>query len=195
MTGGALHPCRDGLRLLTASRPAGKKTARNGVGTMQILIETLTDSDEETAAALLRLVQSAFAAHTGRIDPPSSALGDTVETLREKLARENAAVADLAGRLVGCVFYVPDDHDLYFSKLAVSPDYQGHGIASRLIGHVERQAAAAGLNRVTLGVRIALPDNVRFFESLGYRISEETTHPGFAAPTSYTMAKRISPPV
>lgn len=162
---------------------------------MKISIETRTDWGEQTVADLLALVRSAFAAHRGRIDPPSSVLGDTVQTLREKLAVENAAVADQAGRIVGCVFYVPKGDDLYFSKLAVSPDFQGRGIARRLIGHVEQQAAEAGLGRVTLGVRIALPDNVGFFEGLGYRIVGETTHPGFAAPTSYTMAKRISPSV
>jgi hypothetical protein len=46
---------------------------------------------------------------------------------------------------------------------------------------------------VTLGVRIALPENVALFTALGYREISREAHAGFSEPTSITMEKRILP--
>jgi ribosomal protein S18 acetylase RimI-like enzyme len=66
-------------------------------------------------------------------------------------------------------------------------------LARRLVAAVEAAAMAAGAAAVTLGVRIALPENVALFTALGYREISREAHAGFSEPTSITMEKRILP--
>jgi hypothetical protein len=40
-------------------------------------------------------------------------------------------------------------------------------------------------------VRILLPDNVAFFESLGFTRTDARAHPGFDHPTYYVMVLRV----
>jgi hypothetical protein len=45
---------------------------------------------------------------------------------------------------------------------------------------------------MTLRVRLALPENERLFERLGFRRVGVETHEGFDAPTVAVMEKRLS---
>lgn len=71
------------------------------------------------------------------------------------------------------------------------PEYQGKGIAKKLIGTVEDAAILEGCDRVTLDVRIVLKENIKFFRSLGYSITKTESHEGFTESTYYEMAKNI----
>ncbi len=92
---------------------------------------------------------------------------------------------------MGCVLAVRQGQDLYLRRFAVHPGFRRHGIASRLLTEVERHARASGARALTLGVRIALPDNFRFFTTHGFREVGREAHPGFDHPTSINMAKRL----
>ena len=153
-----------------------------------IAIEATVDA-EALAPELLALVQAAFEGLRGRLEPESSALRETLGTIRDKARREAVALARLDGRLAGCAFYRREGDDLYIGKLAVRPEQRRRGIAGRLIGFVEQQAALQGCARVTLEVRIALPDNIRLFESHGFRAYATGSYEGFAQPTYLKMAK------
>jgi len=100
-------------------------------------------------------------------------------------------VAETGRRLVGCVLATPRRGDLYLGRFAVHPDFRRHGIASRLLAEAERHARATGATALTLGVRIALPENFRYFAARGFREIGREAHPGFDHPTSITMAKRL----
>jgi hypothetical protein len=56
---------------------------------------------------------------------------------------------------------------------------------------VERHACEAGYPAVILGVRLELPDNVRFYARRGYRIVGEERHPGYNAPTFAWLRKDL----
>jgi GNAT superfamily N-acetyltransferase len=73
----------------------------------------------------------------------------------------------------------------------VHPDFRRHGIAGRLLAEAERHARATGATALTLGVRIALPENARYFAARGFRETGREAHPGFDHPTSINMAKRL----
>ncbi|NJN55733.1 MAG: GNAT family N-acetyltransferase, partial [Anaerolineae bacterium] len=108
---------------------------------------------------------------------------------------ETLWLAEGDGRIVACIFAKPHPQnppDLYFGRLGVLPAYQRQGLARHLIEVVEGQAARGqGFQRVVLAVRIALPQNVRYFQSLGYEITGTGTHKGYEEPTFFTMAKGV----
>jgi len=147
----------------------------------------------EDAAAILTVIQLAFAQYEGKLVPQSGAARETVETVTARLARENCVMALREERLVGCLFYEHLGDHLYFGRLAVLPEQQGRGVARRLVGEVEAVALAAGIATVALDVRIALPGNAALFAALGYREVSRHAHPGFADPTSIRMEKRVGP--
>jgi len=61
-------------------------------------------------------------------------------------------------------------------------------VARRLVAAVEALAVENGRRRVTLGVRLALPENIALFRALGYVETGRKAHPGFTQPTSMDMA-------
>lgn len=156
--------------------------------------------NESDCEAVLGILQAAFGACQG-LDPPSGVTRETVDALREKLTQETLWLAEeddesevASGRPVACVFTKPHQQypdALYFGRLAVLPAYQRQGIARRLIAVVEQQAREQGFRRVVLGVRTALPDNVRYYQSLGYDIIGSGTHQGYTEPTYYRMGKFV----
>jgi GNAT superfamily N-acetyltransferase len=100
-------------------------------------------------------------------------------------------VAEASGQLLGCVLATRQGESLYLGRFAVHPDFRRHGIASRLLAEAERHARATGATALTLGVRIALPDNFRYFAAHGFREIGREAHAGFDHPTSINMAKRL----
>jgi ribosomal protein S18 acetylase RimI-like enzyme len=93
---------------------------------------------------------------------------------------------------VGCVFYEQREDYVYLGRLAVLPTYRRRGIAHTLIGYVEERARSAGLARVRLGVRTALPQMRASYERMGYRLIEERAHPGYEQPTYVILERDVS---
>jgi hypothetical protein len=59
------------------------------------------------------------------------------------------------------------------------------------VAEVEALAAAAGRDRVRLGVRLNLPRNREFFERLGYRQVALDSHTGAPVPTFAWLEKPV----
>ena len=152
---------------------------------------TIRPANPDEGAALAELLHAAFAEQRGRISPESAALSETPESIGTRFAEHSIAVAEQAGRLVGCIFFQRRDDVIYFGRLATLPECRGQGVAGALVDHVEAHARHSGAARVTLGVRIALVENQRYFEARGYREVGRETHAGFTAPTSIRYEKDI----
>lgn len=147
------------------------------------------------APALARLIRAAFAEYRGQLDPPSGAHRENAETLSALLDREHAFVAAAAdGTLLGCVFYDVKRDALYLHRLAVLPQARGQGIGAALVAAVEKTAHSAARAWVTLNVRIALPENRRYYERLGYSVAGSGAHQGYSSPTFWSMRKRLGLP-
>jgi ribosomal protein S18 acetylase RimI-like enzyme len=121
------------------------------------------------------------------IDPPSSALRETVADFAARLQSDTIFVALNSDALIGSICCTPKQDALYIGRLAVRPDWRRRGVASALVDAAKDEAKRRGATRITLGARIALPGNVALFRRHGFAIVRETCHSGFTTPTSYDM--------
>ena len=143
-------------------------------------------SDATRLEELHRFVQDVF--RELPIDPPSSALRETLADFAARLQSDTIFVAlDAGGSLIGSIFCTAHGDALYVGRLAVRPDWRRRGVASKLVEAAKDEARRRGAKRITLGARIALPGNVALFRRHGFVIVRETCHPGFTTPTSYDM--------
>ena len=144
--------------------------------------------------ALLGLIHVAFEELRGRLDPPSGAHAERAGSLNALFERgEQAALAMEGDSAVGCVFFVQTGVEMYAHRLAVLPVARRAGVGSGLMRYVENAAADQGCAYVRVGVRLALAQNIAFFERLGYTAIIEDCHPGYAAPTFAHMVKELGP--
>lgn len=142
---------------------------------------------------LLQLIRQSFAYMDGLINPPSSALTLTVESLEQKAGDEIGFVALRSKRLVGCIFCRPEPPGcLYIGKFAVSPEEQGKGIGRLLMSRAENLARALGYAKLRLETRIELTGNHQRFAAMGFHRIAEGCHPGFERTTFIEMRKRVS---
>jgi len=153
-----------------------------------VVVRTMMAADCCAVAALIR---TAFAAQPVLTDPPPSALRETAATVAAHLAAGSGAIACAAGKIVGSVMWEPKDGGLYLQRLAVEPAWRGRGIARALIAATEAAARRAGQPRLHLATRLVLTANRRLFASYGFVEVALHAHPGYAAPTSVEMEKRL----
>lgn len=140
------------------------------------------------AGWILALIRCAFAAHDGRIDPPSSMHRMRVEDVERQIREGEVWAIEQAA----CLFLTPQADALYLSKLAVVPDARGKGYARRLIDQAEVRAQSLGKPRLRLQTRVELTENHTAFRALGFVEVGDSTHPGFDRPTSLIFERRIA---
>jgi N-acetylglutamate synthase-like GNAT family acetyltransferase len=138
-------------------------------------------------ATVRALIVDAFAYMQGRIDPPSSALRLTAESMAADARQGALLLAELEGVLVGCLFVRPKPDALYIGKLAVRPDLHGRGIGRALVAAARAEARVLDLETLELRTRVELTENHAAFARMGFVKVGETAHSGFDRPTSITM--------
>jgi ribosomal protein S18 acetylase RimI-like enzyme len=151
----------------------------------------LGEASAGDAPLIASLIRAAFAEYRGQLDPPSGAHEETDEAVRRKLQAARAVLARTDGIPVGCVLYEVHPDHVYFFRLAVLPAYRQRGLGRALIGYVEARARERGLERVRLGVRVALPRQRASYERLGYQLVEARSHPGYEQPTYVILEKNL----
>lgn len=134
-------------------------------------------------------MRAAFAEYDGVLAQPSGALRETLEEVRDAMARGGAALAFVDEIPVGCARFVPDGDGIYVGRVAVLPTHRRQGVASALMSFFEEHARHSGKAYVRIGVRESLPSNIALYQSLGYETSRVEPH---GADRSLTMLKRLS---
>jgi predicted N-acetyltransferase YhbS len=146
----------------------------------------------ERAQDVHRLTQAAFEPHR-QLDPPSGAGRESLATVIEVLEAGGGAIAELAGRPVGCLRWrVDEDGDFRVGRLAVEPRLQRRGIGRALMLWAESEALRRGFDGVVVGVRIPLHGNLAFYRGLDYEVTGEHSHDGHERPTWLALRKRLS---
>jgi GrpB-like predicted nucleotidyltransferase (UPF0157 family)/GNAT superfamily N-acetyltransferase len=151
-------------------------------------------------ATLVGIVQGAYFEYLGRLDPPSRAHAESPATIQRLLQTEHALIAHVDGHAAGCVFFAPNERsappgvrEIYLHRLGVLPPWRRRGVGGRLLGAVEAWAEQNGFESVALGVRIAQPENRRYYEARCYRLSAYVAHAGYTRSTAMILRKRIGP--
>ena len=94
--------------------------------------------------------------------------------------REAAWIADLGGRLVGCVFCVAaDEQTAQLRILLVHPTARGHRLGTRLVDTCIRFARDAGYERMRLWTNHPLAAARKIYLSRGFTRIEEEPHHSF----------------
>lgn len=148
--------------------------------------------DSAEIAAVVALIRDSFADYVDRLDPPPSAVRETAESIAALQGREFGLVAEADGAVVGCLFLQRrEGGDIYIARVAVTRAHRRGGVGRALMTAAEAEARRLGGARLTLGVRLALDDNRRFFASLGFVEGALHAHPGYDRPTWVEMTKAI----
>jgi ribosomal protein S18 acetylase RimI-like enzyme len=106
------------------------------------------------------------------------------------MAKGGALLAWNADTVVGSARYEWRPDYLYVGRVAVIPAYRGQGVGSALMRRIEAIAREGGCGEIRLGVRMALPDNLAFYRSLGYEVVQTEPHPR-GGDTVAWMGKRV----
>ncbi len=153
------------------------------------LLRSLVVSDAEAASQVIR---SAFADQLRPTRPPSSALRETAASIAGKIEAGGGVGAWAEARLVGLALWQVAGDSLHIARVSILPERRSEGLSRRLLGMCEDAARARGLSRMTLRVRLELPENERLFERFGFRRVRVEAHEGFDRPTTSVMEKRLS---
>jgi ribosomal protein S18 acetylase RimI-like enzyme len=107
-------------------------------------------------------------------DPPWNR-ADLAVPAKRAVQPELFLVAMDAGCVIGTVLGGYDGHRGWVYALAVKPSHRNLGIATALMGEIERRLAAAGCAKINLQVRASNPGVVAFYRALGYETEERVS--------------------
>ncbi|MBV9286753.1 MAG: GNAT family N-acetyltransferase [Hyphomicrobiales bacterium] len=153
-----------------------------------VIVRALTTAD---AAETAEVVCAAFAAQSRATRPPSSALGETAGSIAGKLEAGGGFGAFADGAPVAVALFRIEGETMQIARVATLPSWRGKGLARELIARCEAAARAAGLRRMSLRVRLELPENERFFASLGFGRRRVEAHQGYDRPTTAVMEREL----
>ena len=151
--------------------------------TPQVGSVVVAEVGPDDAATVLAVIHAAFGARA-QLDPPSTAMEETVESVAAALTGGGGLLATQAGEAVGALLLEPVGDSLLLRRVSVRPDRQHHGVAHALCAAVDDVARRRGFARTHLTARLELPATVRFWMQDNYR---EVARQG----TSLTLAKEL----
>ncbi len=125
---------------------------------------------------MIEVIHSAFSARPP-IDPPSTAIEETAETLAASLQLGSGIFAQVGGRPAGVIIVLPGtDGAARFSRVSVHPELQRHGIASAMVNAAEELAAIQGFKQVELFSRSEFPEFITFWQHRGFVVDRAVPH-------------------
>jgi tRNA threonylcarbamoyladenosine biosynthesis protein TsaE len=135
----------------------------------------VVDATPEHAADVVGVIHHAFTARRV-LDPPSTALSETTETVREALTSYGGVLATVDGHPAGAMLFAGTGDALELRRVSVDPRFQGRGVASAMVGCAEDVAIRRGLRRVRLAARTELPETIVFWQRRGYHQVEQRAY-------------------
>lgn len=117
------------------------------------------------AGALAACIDAAYARYVADgIDLPAVSDG-----LAEDIRDNSVWVAVRGGTVVGGLVLVLRPDHAVLANVAVDPVAAGAGIGRALVDRAEQEARRRGLGHLRLTTHVAIPQNVLFYERLGWR--------------------------
>ncbi|GAA1752792.1 tRNA (adenosine(37)-N6)-threonylcarbamoyltransferase complex ATPase subunit type 1 TsaE [Aeromicrobium alkaliterrae] len=126
------------------------------------------EAGPEHAEVVADIIRRSFAARPV-LDPPSTAVDETAESVGEALATAGGLLVERRGRPMGALLFDESRPGLLgLRRVSVDPEIQSRGVASAMVGVAEDTAEERGKDGIWLHVRSELPDTVRFWERRKY---------------------------
>jgi tRNA threonylcarbamoyladenosine biosynthesis protein TsaE len=122
---------------------------------------------EEAAADVLAVIRDAFGARPP-LDPPTSALSETLESVARELGAYGGLVAELDGRRVGSLIFEPVGTALGLRRFGVLTSAQGSGVAAALVTSAEERARELACDGLRVLARVEMPGTTRFWQHHGF---------------------------
>lgn len=138
----------------------------------ETLVRPARDDDED---GLIAVIGGCFAEYPGCVLDVDGEIPE-LRAIDSHVRRRDGRfwVAELAGRVVGCVGAVPTADGMELVKLYVDRTARGRGIGGRLVALVEDEAALRRSGFIELWTDTRFSDAHRLYERLGYRRLPET---------------------
>lgn len=129
------------------------------------------------APVVHRTMQAAFAEYENVLNPPSGANRETLEDVVAAMQQGGAVLVWLGDALAASARYRLDPDALYVGRLAVLPQFRQRGIGAAIMSYMETIAREQRRDIVRVAVRMQLPQNLVFYEHLGYQLVDIADHP------------------
>lgn len=128
----------------------------------------VVDATPEHAAQVVDVIHRSFGARPA-LDPPSTALDETVESVAAVLADAGGLLVERRGVAMGALLFDESrPGQLGLRRVSVDPDLQDRGVASAMVGVAEDTAEERGKDGIWLHVREELPETVQFWSRRKY---------------------------
>lgn len=134
-----------------------------------IAIRKARPDDADAVAAITR---AAFRQFAHRVYPPFRAHSQTPAHVRYEMEVEKFVygLAIVDGRMAGLVRYRLRPGYMHVSRLAVLPDFRGHGVGRRLMAWAEDEAYRLKVRVLRGEVRTVLKDVLQYYLDIGYKV-------------------------
>ncbi|XEC97317.1 GNAT family N-acetyltransferase [Paenibacillus tarimensis] len=137
------------------------------------------------------IMYESFIEYKDRLIPPSGALSETTDRIREKILGRGGAILIFYGsEAIGSAQYYAEYGYLYIGRIAVLPAWRGRGIGKSVVLYLEDLARSKGIDQIRLEVRLSLPENVGYYSKLNYKPIEEREYP-CKSDRWYIMSKNL----
>ena len=123
--------------------------------------------DGSRAADVLAVIHESFADRPA-LDPPATALDETLESVREALDAHGGLLVEHEGEPVGALLLEPRGRLLGLRRVGVLASVRGLGVAAKMASRAEQIATARHFGGIELEARVELPKTVAFWSKQGY---------------------------
>ena len=123
--------------------------------------------DGSRAADVLAVIHEAFGDRPP-LDPPATALDETLESVREALDTHGGLLVEHEGHPVGALLLEPRGRLLGLRRVGVLASVRGLGVAAKMASRAEQIATARHFGGIELEARVELPKTVAFWSKQGY---------------------------
>ncbi|HWY66020.1 MAG TPA: GNAT family N-acetyltransferase [Rhizomicrobium sp.] len=132
-----------------------------------ISLRRANESDAADIAALTREAYSRWIAILGREPLPMRV------DYHDAVRRHRFDLLHAGDRLAALIETAPDGDSLLIVNVAVRPGMQGRGLGRKLLSLAEEIATEGGFSGVRLYTNALMTENIRLYETLGYRRERE----------------------
>jgi tRNA threonylcarbamoyladenosine biosynthesis protein TsaE len=138
------------------------------------------EAEGSKSVEVVDVIHAAFGARPV-LDPPSTAVHESVESVRAALNQDGGLLALVDAQPAGALLFGRAEDCVTLRRVSVHPRFQHRGVASAMVGVAEEVADRRGAACVRLGARVELPSTLRFWERRGYvEVSREGQHVDYA---------------